>query len=353
MVDKELHIKIQEKCNSLQLKIENDMVSVEDYKSMITRCEKLKQSTETEMIGIDEYNKLRGALQGVIEDKSKYETLYKQAEESKASVEESKASVEAAVIGLKGRVEQQEMELDNYKKKEQSYSDIIQSLQNDNYTLQELNNNNNIKVGELKQYLREEREQHEQNKTTLLLQIGNLQATLQNEVNLNGENTSRIKKLNAALSSMKDSQERLLVESNNKLAICNGKIQDLMNVSSESKLALDKRASLHRMQMQKVTHELVELKQASTRLKDEFRGSKESQEKKIKELKSKIKIKVDAYHQLQLENSALKTQLQSFQAMQIKLAEYENQMKSINELVLNEYGEYCDSPKNIGRSPHK
>ncbi len=346
MVDKELHTKIQEKCNSLQLKIENEMVSIEDYKNMVTRCEKLKQSTETEMIGLDEYNKLRGALQGVIEDKLRYETLYKQAEESKASLE-------AAVIGLKDRVEQQEIELDNYQKKEQSYSDIIQSLQSDNYTLQELNNNNNIKIDEMKQYLREEREQYEQNKTSLLLQIGNLQSTLQNEVNINGENTSRIKKLNAALSSMKDNQERLLVESNNKLAACNSKIQDLMNMNSESKLAIDKKASLHRMQVQKVSHELVEMKQANTRMKEELRDTKESQDKKIKDLKSKIKIKSDAYHQLQLENSALKTQMQSFQAMQIKLAEYEDQMKSINELVFSEYGEYCDSPKSSGRSPHK
>jgi chromosome segregation ATPase len=348
MVDKETHIKLQEKCNFLQRKIENEMISIEEYKTMVARCEKMKQSSESEMIAIDEYNKIRGALQGVIEDKLKYESLYRQSEESRSNAE-------ALVIGLKGRIEQQEMELENYRKKELSYADLVQRLQSDSYTLQELNNSNNMKIEELKQELRDEREQFENTKTTLLLQLGNLQATLQNEAALNGENNSRIKKLNAALSSMKDNQERLLLESNNKLAGCNGKIQELMNVNSESKLALDKKVSQHRMQVQKVTHELIELKQANTKMKEEFREMRELQEKKIKDLKSKLKIKSDAYHQLQLDTSTMKTQLQGLQSMQLKLMDYESQMKSINELVFSDYGEYCESSKfeSSGRSPHK
>jgi hypothetical protein len=51
----------------------------------------------------------------------------------------------------------------------------------------------------------------------------------------------------------------------------------------------------------------------------------------------------------------MKPQLQGLQSMQLKLMDYESQMKSINELVFSDYGEYCESSKfeSSGRSPHK
>ena len=104
-----------------------------------------------------------------------------------------------------------------------------------------------------------------------------------------------------------------IMEKKEQQTTMNGKIQELMNVNSESKLALDKKVSQHRMQVQKVTHELIELKQANTKMKEEFREMRELQEKKIKDLKSKLKIKSDAYHQLQLDTSTMKTQLQGLQ----------------------------------------
>ena len=72
--------------SDLQRKIENDMISIIDYRNMTIEMENCKKRIDTEMVSLSEYNKLKSFLQATLNDK-------KLIEESVTIIEETKRNL--------------------------------------------------------------------------------------------------------------------------------------------------------------------------------------------------------------------------------------------------------------------